>query len=162
MILPRLVEIMAALQKNEKSSVFDLGLVQTIVDPFPPGETLTFGVRATGNDYARIVFKTAIGRDVVPGAFSAIAQTRGKRQIDAVISEWFTTEDMGMWLVQLKSDEWLLQITNRTMQWQYYEATYFYLAVSTPEDYKYLLHAIKQTLPHQEGLKLAGVGEPEV
>ena len=128
---------------------------QTIVPAVPAGIEFTLALLPIGNDYANLVYDSALNPDMVPNAFYGVAQYAGNQVISGVLTSNWVQQMNNSYLIVSRTLPAVLTIRNRTNIPQFYGGITYFLSIKTEGTYQEVL----QELEHVSSSKMEGLAK---
>lgn len=158
MQMPYVIQYLLGLHRSDNSPLVYIGAISTVVPAFPPQLTIRL-VTDPGTDYALVYYGFGASPRIVPDAFYATVEQGGSRQLEGMVTEWATMENIHVFFIQTHAQPSIAFITNRSNLAQYYEGYAAVLRVATADDYQTILDSLERlgTSTKIEGLATQAV-----
>ena len=135
MALSFIIEYLASRPRGD-SFLLVQSAMQTIIPAVPAGVQFTLAQIPAGNDYAAIVYKSALVPDMVPDAFFFSVQYAGSLFLSGIVNSYWFRDSQDSYLIISRKQPSVLTIRNRTNVPQYYGGVAYFLRVRTEDNYR--------------------------
>lgn len=140
----QLIEYIASLRNPGGGPLVRIEGSQLRVAAFPPFTTLTTTLTPLASDYAMICYRTILGNEIVPGAFSGTLLFASGVIYSGVITQEPIRNGFQVFFVITKVTPLTYTITNLTGLFHYFEAIGKYLLVSTKDDMEFIYKVLQE------------------
>lgn len=143
MILAPLAEYLLSYRTPTGRQLARLGVIQTTVDSFPPGTTITWDVFPEFGSFCNIEIYYRVSPSMVPDAFIFDIIHQGT-EIQAgtagasIFAQGYTT-----WIVVTRANPLRISVTNISGLNQYLQNSEMFLIIDNQEDYRAVLELAK-------------------
>ncbi len=144
-MLPAAIEYLLTLKDQSGNPVCFMHQFQVIVPNFPPRGNIIYSVAPPTPVRAYILYEYCFGEAMVPHAFN-VRITHGPTEVlNAIISGLYTSSRSGIFSVLGKQQPALnVTVSNLTQLAQYYELSTQFLIVTTDDEYKTVIDALRR------------------
>lgn len=142
-MLPRAIEYLLTLQNEGGARAGPLcyaGVSQTIAI-FTPGQEINLEYYPA-TDYCIVIYESALGPNVVPGAFYGVGNQWGNRSYEGILGSWWTGNNIGSWVITSRAQRSYLKAINLSGLNQYYEGLFFFVGIKTEADFIRIIESL--------------------
>lgn len=155
MQITRAIEYLLTLSRPGGGRLVGQEHTQIRIPVFPAGITLGWSAGPAQDDFAQIVAGIAIGKQMVPDAFSSYLQISGTRVIQGIIGSAGLYDEWAGFVWVTVNAPLLFSVTNRSSIDQEFEVNYASLRISSRPDYDLVLDALDHMATSSKSEELA-------
>jgi len=117
---------------------------QTIVPAVPAGIEFSLSLLPVSNDYANLVYDSALNPDMIPNTFYGTGQYAGNQVVSGILTSNWIHQMNASYLIVSRTLPAVLTIRNRTNVPQFYGGITYFLSIKTEGTYKEVLDELER------------------